>query len=84
MQTFVYDAMPYVSLRFTSSVLRLHEHFDNKLTVDDLMLFLYMSFFTLLPVTARSTAWVSGRSFAKIRFRNPPGAWMSVCREGCL
>ena len=29
MQTFVYDVVPYVSLSSTSSVLRLHEHFDN-------------------------------------------------------
>ena len=56
---------------------------DNKLTVDDLMLFLYMAFFTLLPVAARSKAWVSGRLLAKIRFRNPPGAW-AVCCGGCL
>jgi hypothetical protein len=46
---------------------------DNKLTVDDLMLFLYMAFFTLLPMAAPSKAWVSSRSLAKISVSKPAG-----------
>ena len=33
---------------------------------------------TLIPVNARSMAWVRGRALAVIAGSNPPGAWMSV------
>ena len=38
----------------------------------------------LVPVAARSKAWVCGRSLARIVGSNPAGAWMSVCCECCV
>ena len=39
---------------------------------------------TMVPVVARSKAWVSGRSPAEIWVRIQPGAWMDVCYEYCM
>ena len=36
-----------------------------------------------IPVAARSKAWVCGRSLSGLRFRIPPGSWMSVYCDCC-
>jgi hypothetical protein len=43
-----------------------------------------MYIYTLVPVAARSKAWVYGRPPAEIVGSNPTGAWMSVCCECCV
>jgi hypothetical protein len=37
----------------------------------------------VIPVAARSKAWVCGRSLAEMRVRIPPGAWMPVVSVVC-
>jgi hypothetical protein len=45
--------------------------------------FLYMAFFTLLPVAARSQEWVSGRSLVKNSVSKPTES-MDVCFDCCV
>ena len=47
-------------------------------------IFNWLEYSLLIPVIARSKAWVCIRRLLGLRVRIPPGVWMSVCYEWCV
>jgi hypothetical protein len=53
--------------------------------IDFLWLIMFcISGLQLIPVAARSKAWLCGSSFVGIVGLNPTGAWKSFCCERCV